>query len=449
MTKKEKSAIVLDEFPVEEMTEAAPTPPASTLIEFPRAGRRGAIPPWRKELNERVREIQQRRAQEAALEAEERALAEGRDFETQFIAPDAATATHQLGLVPQPEMPEPNPIVAKALRRVERARQQAAQAYAPQYDAQPASPSKLTTQTARPRPAEGQQKTTARVGDAPTTVPAAATPTPQPDVSISDAPAPTVQASEEVKVEAPRAPSLIAVLSPPPAKETVSPEVALPDTKPAEAQISLKVEPPAPSVALPDHPVDKRPAEVSSAAPVKDAAPVTETIADSLRRNAGKVVIDDSWLTRLEAEILPKVKTAQRAPDDTAPTLPRVTAALIDLLLITFLSSPFAAVIELTSGNWTDPRVAASMAGVVLVLMFLYLTGSTALAGRTWGMSLFSLHTVDAETALSPTVGQSARRTLAYMLSLATFGIGIIYALFDAERRTAHDHLSGTVIVRG
>jgi uncharacterized RDD family membrane protein YckC len=33
------------------------------------------------------------------------------------------------------------------------------------------------------------------------------------------------------------------------------------------------------------------------------------------------------------------------------------------------------------------------------------------------------------------------------MLSLATFGLGIIYALFDAEGRTAHDHLSGTIVV--
>ncbi|HEX5706731.1 MAG TPA: RDD family protein, partial [Pyrinomonadaceae bacterium] len=159
-------------------------------------------------------------------------------------------------------------------------------------------------------------------------------------------------------------------------------------------------------------------------------------------------VIDDSWLSRLEDEILPKAQTARRTPDDTAPALPRVAAALIDLLLVAFLSSPFAAIIELTSGNWSDPRVAASMGGIVLVVMFLYLTGSTALAGRTWGMSLFSLHTVDAETALAPSAGQSARRALVYMLSLATLGIGIIYALFDAERRAAHDHLSGTVVVR-
>jgi uncharacterized RDD family membrane protein YckC len=63
-------------------------------------------------------------------------------------------------------------------------------------------------------------------------------------------------------------------------------------------------------------------------------------------------------------------------------------------------------------------------------------------------MSLFKLHTVDAETALAPTTGQCVRRTLLYILSLAAFGLGLLYALFDRERRTAHDHLSGTVVVR-
>jgi uncharacterized RDD family membrane protein YckC len=63
-------------------------------------------------------------------------------------------------------------------------------------------------------------------------------------------------------------------------------------------------------------------------------------------------------------------------------------------------------------------------------------------------MSLFKLHTVDAETALAPTTGQCVRRTLLYILSLAAFGLGILYALFDREHRAAHDHLSGTVVVR-
>src|SRR6266851_1482703 len=40
------------------------------LIEFPGVSRK-KVPQWRRELGERVREVQQRRAREAALEAEE------------------------------------------------------------------------------------------------------------------------------------------------------------------------------------------------------------------------------------------------------------------------------------------------------------------------------------------------------------------------------------------
>jgi uncharacterized RDD family membrane protein YckC len=115
---------------------------------------------------------------------------------------------------------------------------------------------------------------------------------------------------------------------------------------------------------------------------------------------------------------------------------------------VAFASSPFAAIIELTNGNWADPRVWASMGGIVLVVMFLYLTASTALAGRTWGMSLVSVRTVDANTGNFPTTWQCVRRALAYMFSLATLGLGLLYALIDAEGRTVHDLLSGTAVVK-
>src|SRR5258705_7048500 len=42
----------------------------STLIEFPGVVR-STVPDWRKELSERVKEVQERRAREAALEAAE------------------------------------------------------------------------------------------------------------------------------------------------------------------------------------------------------------------------------------------------------------------------------------------------------------------------------------------------------------------------------------------
>lgn len=89
----------------------------STLIEFPAASGRSSQPQWRKELSERVREIQHRRQREA----EEEAALQADEEQEQ---PPAQTESH-LGLVPSSVDPSTlNPIVVAALRRIERARRQ-------------------------------------------------------------------------------------------------------------------------------------------------------------------------------------------------------------------------------------------------------------------------------------------------------------------------------------
>ncbi len=73
------------------------------------------MPEWRKELSERVREVQEKRAREAAREAAE---AERQRIETAVNPP-------QLELLPPAQMPAMNPLVAAALKRIERAHQPA------------------------------------------------------------------------------------------------------------------------------------------------------------------------------------------------------------------------------------------------------------------------------------------------------------------------------------
>lgn len=100
-----------------------------SLIEFPGINR-SSLPEWRKELVERVREVQERRAREAALEA----------GEPLFSQLEVRT-TPSLELLSQADAPPLNPIVVKALRRLERARAQshgnAAVATAVAYHQQP------------------------------------------------------------------------------------------------------------------------------------------------------------------------------------------------------------------------------------------------------------------------------------------------------------------------
>ena len=73
------------------------------------------MPEWRKELSERVREVQEKRAREAARQAAE---AERQRME-------AAVNPPQLELLPPAPMPAMNPLVAAALKRIERAHQTA------------------------------------------------------------------------------------------------------------------------------------------------------------------------------------------------------------------------------------------------------------------------------------------------------------------------------------
>ena len=86
----------------------------STLIEFPGLSR-NSMPEWRKELSERVREVQEKRAREAAREA----------AEAERKRAEAAINPPQLELLPPAPRPAMNPLVAAALKRIERAHQTA------------------------------------------------------------------------------------------------------------------------------------------------------------------------------------------------------------------------------------------------------------------------------------------------------------------------------------
>ncbi len=411
----------------------APQPSASTLIEFPGAGRTPK-PQWRKDLSERVREIQQRRALEEARDHEENASPQ---FQASFDTrrPDAraaapagntstadesdyeeatATPATQLGLVPaRHDAPPLNPLVAAALKRIERARQ--------------------------PPPAPTMTRGS-RHGGAATAV------------------ARVAEESYHVAVEP--APAVVSTLEPSPAVDEANDTMLASHTSalacstvPANIESDERVEQPvepvraATLVVVPPAPVATPVTASAAAAPEIVAEPSVPP--SKPHRVVFCGVLDEAVLARREAEML----AAQLTPsppvaDDPAPFASRLAGGVVDLVVLAFASSPFAAIIELTNGNWADPRVAFSMVGIVLVLMFLYVTASTALAGRTWGMSLVGLRTVDARTGMAPSTGQCVRRAVGFIMSLALAGLGLLCALINAERRALHDLLSGTVVVR-
>jgi uncharacterized RDD family membrane protein YckC len=326
-------------------------------------------------LSARVREIQERRARDAE-EIPQRRIEQ---------SAAAEIAAPQLGLVPTPDVPEVNPIVAAALKRLERARQ-------PPTRSRHRASMGGAAAAAMAHVDEEQYETAASPASAQAIVPA-----------------PVAVPSQLAQAE-------------------VSPQPKISELA-REHQLAV----------VPAQPVPKVTAPASKPQSKRSAVAQTSTLATA--------VVDEAPPVVSELEIS-GINPAEEFYDDRAPVLTRIAGSLIDFLVAAFASSPFAAIIELTNGNWADWRVIASMSGIVLVVMFLYLTASTALAGRTWGMSLVSLRAVDADTGLPPTTKQSVARAILYVVSLITLGLGIIYALFDAEGRTVHDHLSGTAVVR-
>lgn len=83
---------------------------ARSLIEFPGVTR-SSLPQWRKELGERVREVQERKAREALLETGEALPA----------VEQGESRTPLLELLPRVDGPPVNPLVTAALERIERA----------------------------------------------------------------------------------------------------------------------------------------------------------------------------------------------------------------------------------------------------------------------------------------------------------------------------------------
>lgn len=329
----------------------------STLIEFPGISR-NSLPEWRKELSERVREVQERRAREAAREA----------AEAERQRAEAATHPPQLELLPPTETPAMNPLVAAALKRIERAHQSA------------------SVETHQPR----------------TSLATAIAYAPEREENIVNETVPPV-----IQVEAEPEPPIA--------------EPPIGEPEPVIEKTHLAIVPPPPSETTNVHfERDQLPKRLIRDDP---NAPALNYL-DSICRDAR---IDDG---------------AGRS----ASAFRRVVSAMLDLLLCALLTSPIAGALQLSGSNLQDTNVITVLAGCMVVLTFIYLTLTTALTGRTWGMRLLSLRVIDTKTGLIPTGGQSIGRSFFYLISLAT-GVGILFALISREGYTAHDRFTRTAVV--
>ena len=134
--------------------------------------------------------------------------------------------------------------------------------------------------------------------------------------------------------------------------------------------------------------------------------------------------------------------------DDLAPLSMRFGAAVFDLIIGGFAAGILLSPFLVSNANLATVSGFLAIAGAVLLVMFIYQTATTAFMGRTIGMKLFSLEIIDAEKNETPTLHQAAVNSAVYLLSLLLCGIGFLPAFFNEERRTVHDILSGTLLIR-
>ncbi len=134
--------------------------------------------------------------------------------------------------------------------------------------------------------------------------------------------------------------------------------------------------------------------------------------------------------------------------DDCAPFAMRFNAGLFDLIIGSFVSLLLLAPFMLFGGNWLSIAGAFAFVATCAIVMFVYMTTAVGFYGRTFGMRLFGLEIVDVESADFPNFHQAAVSSAVYLLSLALGGIGFLTLPFNEDHRAVHDLVSGTIIIR-
>jgi len=114
---------------------------------------------------------------------------------------------------------------------------------------------------------------------------------------------------------------------------------------------------------------------------------------------------------------------------------------VISLLMLATMLAMFAGFGDRTAMQ--DPVYTAYL----LSIWFFYLTWCWHKGGMTVGMRAWRVKIED-ENGNRPGWGKSTIRFLTALLSAAAIGIGFAWSLVDSRKRTWHDLLSGTRLIR-
>jgi uncharacterized RDD family membrane protein YckC len=127
----------------------------------------------------------------------------------------------------------------------------------------------------------------------------------------------------------------------------------------------------------------------------------------------------------------------------------RVGAALIDSLLIVFITMPLLTAVYGTR-YWSSSTFVHGPANILInwLLPALAVILFWVYRQATPGKMAIGARIVDARTGRPPSTKQLIGRYLGYYVSTIPFCLGLIWVAFDPRKQGWHDKLAGTVVVR-
>lgn len=125
----------------------------------------------------------------------------------------------------------------------------------------------------------------------------------------------------------------------------------------------------------------------------------------------------------------------------------RIAAMLYDgLLLFAVLMLTALPFIAIRGGEAIEPRTDLFYRLTLAAVIYIFFVGFWARSGRTLGMQSWRLQ-LETTNGRDVTLGAATIRFFASLLSWLPIGLGFFWSLWDKEKLTWHDRLSGTRIV--
>jgi uncharacterized RDD family membrane protein YckC len=158
------------------------------------------------------------------------------------------------------------------------------------------------------------------------------------------------------------------------------------------------------------------------------------------------------WLPK--TELRPRPRTALAAETRVAVTAgvgSRLSAAIVDgVILVSVCSIVVYITLEVCGLRFDQARVLPipPMAGFLLLLIGGYFVLLTAASGQTIGKMALGIRVVPMDSFDRVSLGHSTMRAAGYLVSVLPVGLGLLPALVYADRRTLHDRLADTRVVK-